>query len=452
MVYHPPFFAANLKKLFWLVACLVPIGAIAQGHFVFQANTEDSYAIVVQSAALNDVPLENGDEIGVFTPAGLCVGASVVAGASNILITAWQDDSISPATDGYRDGEAISYRVWDVSNQIEFAMNATYVLGNGTFGDGPYSQVILALQTNFAPRLSLAGKYTFDEDGIFQLDLNDFVIDENHADATLTWTVAGGQEIVSTLLPGNLARFTPAPDWFGAEDFTFIARDPLGASDTAQVTMEVLAVQDQPTAAQLLSPVGDAREDTLNVSLQWQAAADPDGDALSYLAVYGTLRTLTSQVDSGRTTDTAFTIPNDFIKPGKRYYWRVVAFDGFTPPVPSAIDSFSTIPRTGVTERADAPLQFDLSQNYPNPFSLTGSAHATIIRFSLPQPSFVSLDIHNALGQRIARLRQAQMPAGRHELAWNGVDDAGKKISSGVYWINFSAGTFQTLRKIVVMK
>jgi hypothetical protein len=444
--------AAYLKKLFCPVAWLIPMSGMAQGHFVFKANTEDNYAIVVQSAELNDAPLENGDEIGVFTPTGLCVGASVVGSTSNILITAWQDDSITPATDGYRDGEAINYRVWDVSNQIEFAMSATYVLGNGTFGDGPYSQVILALQTNFAPRLSLAGKYSFDEDGIFQLNLNDFVIDENHSDTALTWIVTGGPEIASTLLPGNLARFTPAPDWFGAEDFTFIARDPLGASDTARVTMEVLAVQDQPTAAQLLSPVGNARVDTLNVSLHWQAASDPDGDALSYLVIYGTLRTLTSQVDSGRTTSTAFTIPNDFIKPGRRYYWRVVTFDGFTPQVPSAIDSFSTIPRTGVTERTDVPLQFDLSQNYPNPFSLTGSAHATMIRFSLSEPSFVSLEIHNALGQRIARLRQAQMPAGRHELAWNGADDAGKKISSGVYWINFSAGTFQTWRKIVVMK
>ncbi|MGH7493189.1 MAG: Ig-like domain-containing protein [bacterium] len=447
------FFATHLHKLLCLLSCLIPLTSSAQSHFVFKANTEDSYAIVVQSAALNGVPLESGDEIGVFTPAGLCVGASVVRSTSNIPITAWQDDSITPGVeDGYDDGQAISFRVWDVSNQAEFVMNTSYILGNGTFGDGPYAQVILSLQVNFAPRLSLAGAYSFDEDTIFEMNLNDFVSDEDHADATLAWTITGGQNITSARLPGNLARFTPAPDWFGAEAFTFIARDPQGASDTAHVTMEVLAVQDRPAPARLLSPIGDARVDTLNVALHWQASVDPDGEALSYLVIYGTVRTLTAQVDSGRTSNTAFAIPDDFIKPGRRYYWQVITFDGFTAPVPSVIDSFSTIPSTDVAERNAGPLQFDLSQNYPNPFSLSGSVYATMIRFSLPQPAFVELDIHNALGQRIANLRRAQMRAGEHEVAWNGVDGMGRKISSGIYWINFSAGAFQTLRKLVVMK
>jgi hypothetical protein len=453
MKYRPSLFAADFGNLLGLWAWFIPLTSFAQGHFVFKANTEDSYAIVVQSAALNGVPLENGDEIGVFTPSGLCVGASVVRSTSNIPITAWQDDSITPGVeDGYDDGQAITFRVWDVSNQAEFVMNASYVLGNGTFGDGPYTQVTLSLQVNFAPRLSLAGAYGFDEDAMFEMNLNDFVIDEDHADATLAWTITGGQNITDALLAGNLVRFTPAPDWFGAETFTFIARDPLGASDTARVTMEVLAVQDRPSAARLLSPIGDARVDTLNVSLQWQASVDPDGEALSYLVLYGTVRTLAAQVDSGRTSNTAFTIPDNSIKPGRRYYWQVVASDGFTAAVPSAIDSFSTNPSTGVVEREAVPLQFDLSQNYPNPFSLSGSVNATMIRFSLPEPAFVALDIHNALGQRIMSLRRAQMPAGEHAVAWNGVDEAGKKISSGIYWINFSAGAFQALRRIVVMK
>ena len=451
MKYHPFFPAARFSRLLGFLAVLIPFAGHAQGHFVFKANTEDSYAIVVESAALNGIALENGDEIGVFTPAGLCVGASVVQSTSNILIAAWQDDSVTPVLDGYRDGEAITYRVWDVSNQTEFVMNTSYVRGSGEFGDGPYAQVALSLQVNFAPRLSLANRYSFDEDHSFTLNLNTHVNDENHADATLIWTLSGGQNITAMLLPGNFAQFTPAADWFGAETFTLIVRDPLGASDTALVTVEVLAVQDRPSAATLMSPIGDARVDTLNVALQWQAAVDPDGDALSYLVVYGTLRTLTAQVDSARTNNTSFVIPNDFIKPGRRYYWRVTASDGFTPAVASAIDSLITGPTSAVAENETLPLQFALSQNYPNPFSLQ-RANATTIHFSLPQPAYVALDIHNRLGQRIARVLQAQMAAGPHEVAWNGMDETGRRISSGIYWINLSAGALQARRKILVVK
>lgn len=549
MKLHPGSFAAILPKLFCLLAGLLPAAALAQGHFIFKANTEDYYVIVVQSAALNGMALAAGDEIGVFTPAGLCVGATVVQSASDTAVIAWQDDSITPAIDGYRDGEAISFRVWDVSNQAEFTMNANYTRGNGTFGDGPYAQVDLSLQVNFAPRTSFAEGYSFDEDGELLLNLNAHVFDENHAEATLAWTLTGGQNITGTVLPGNVARFTAAANWFGAEAFTFIVSDPLGARDTALVTIEVLAVndlpvlqlpasisifeddssrvlnlddyvsdventkaeiswqitasadvgaqyntaartvrllprrdffgatawqlraidaeggatagplninvtsvQDRPAAAVLISPVGDAVVDTLNVTLRWQAAFDPDGDALSYLVIYGTLRTLTSQVDSGRTTGTSFVIPNDFIKPGRRYYWRVVASDGFTASVPSAIDSFMTSPRTGIAENGEVPLQFELAQNHPNPFALGKNGGVTTIRFSLPRPAFVTLNIHNALGQKIASVQQAHMPAGKHALAWNGAAEDGQKISSGIYWVHFSAGEFHALRKMTVVK
>jgi hypothetical protein len=542
------FSATNFRKLLCFIAGLIPLTGLAQGHFIFKANTEDFYVVVVQSATLNDIPLEAGDEIGVFTPAGLCVGATVVQSARDTALTAWQDDSLTPAIDGYRDGEAISFRVWDVSNQTEFVMNASYVRGNGTFGDGPYAQALLSLQVNFAPRVSLAARYSFNEDEIFELPLNDFVVDENHAEAALTWVISGGQKLTGSLLPGNIARFTPAENWFGAEAFTFIVRDPLGASDTAAVTMEVLSVndlpalqlppavtigeddsshvlslddyvsdvesadaqiswqitatasvgaqynaatrtvrllpqrdffgatswqlwatdahggpasgtltinvtpvQDRPSVAQLISPLGDARVDTLNVTLKWQASLDPDGDALTYLVIYGTLRTLTSQVDSGRTTNTSFVIPNDFIKANRRYYWRVVTFDGYTSAVPSAIDSFTTAPRTGVAESQETPRQFELSQNYPNPFSL-GGAGATMFRFNLPEPAFVSFDIYDALGRKIAGVLHAALPAGKHEVAWHGREHSGKKISSGIYWVNFSAGKFQALRKILVVK
>jgi len=214
--------------------------------------------------------------------------------------------------------------------------------------------------------------------------------------------------------------------------------------------LEVLAVNDQPSAVQLLSPIGDAHVDTAHVVLQWQAATDVDGDALSYLVIYGTDRTLTAPADSGRTTATSFAIPDNRIKPRQHYFWRVLTSDGLSPAVASAIDSFLTLPPTSVAGALGGPQDFDLAQNYPNPFSL--QAGTTTIRFSLPQPAFVSLDIHNALGQKIASVVQSTLPAGQHQYAWQGVDDTGRRISSGIYWINLRAGEFQALRKMIVVK
>lgn len=531
---------------------LLPGLASAQTYFTFRAQTEDNYIIVVQSATINGLELQSGDEIGVFTPAGLCVGASVVQQSNDIPLIAWQDDSFTSERDGYLDGEAITFRVWDVSSQTELTMNASFTFGNGTFGFGPFAQATLSLVFNFPPQTRFATKYSFHEDTTFDLNLNELVYDDNDSAFTLTWTMAGGVNITGSILPGNivqLARFQPRADWFGTENFTFIVSDPGGAKDTAVVALEVLAVndlpvlqlpasvtiseddttrvlaldnyvsdvesanaqmtwqvtseanltgryhaatrtvrlvprkdyfgtatlrlgvtdpdggtasgeiavtitpvQDRPSAAVLLSPIGGVQVDTLNVTLLWRASSDPDNDPLTYTVIYGTDRKLLSQFDSSRTTNTSFRIPDNFLKLRRWYYWRVYTADGFTPRVASVIDSFRTQGATGVAARQEVPAAFALAQNYPNPFSVQKSGSGTQIRFSLPRASFVSLTIHNALGQKIASLIEANMPEGRHAVNWNGYDDATEPVMSGVYWLRLQAGEFSATRKIVVVR
>ncbi len=535
------------------VLLLLPNFAPAQTHFTYRDKTEDSYAIVVSRATINGADLQIGDEIGAFTPAGLCVGATVITQqATNVLLTAWQDDSFTPQKDGYLDGEAMTFRVWDVSSQTELAMNSSYVIGNGTYGFGPLAQVELSLTFNFPPQTRFAAKYSFEEDTTFDLNLNDLVYDENDSAFALSWTISPGVNITSSLLPGNivqLAHFEPRANWFGAENFQFIVSDPSGAKDTAVVALEVLSVndlpelqlpanitiaeddttrvlaldgyvsdienadaqitwlatpdanvavrytaatrtvrlvprhnyfgaanlqlratdqnggsaagqipitvtpvQDQPQAATLLSPIGGVEVDTLNVTLSWRASFDPDNDPLTYTVIYGTERSLLSQFDSSRTTNTSFQIPNNFLKLRRWYYWRVYTSDGFTPRVATPIDSFRTQGATGVVARQELPTAFALEQNYPNPFSLRGESDVTQIRFSLPQPAMVSLSIHNALGQKIVNLLAANVRAGVHVVYWNGYDAAAQPVMSGVYWLRLETEAFRATRKIVVVR
>ena len=127
-----------------LFVLLVPVVLFAQpSHFSFTSNTGESYSIVVSSVTLNGTALDNGDEIAVFTPAGLCVGASVWTGTTPLGIAAWKDDSMTPAVDGYVAGETMSFKIWDKSANQEYNASPTYTMGNGTFGDGFAAQLSL---------------------------------------------------------------------------------------------------------------------------------------------------------------------------------------------------------------------------------------------------------------------------------------------------------------------
>ena len=115
---------------------------LAQTHFTFRADTGNNATIGIPTTAnpnIGGVSLAIGDEIGVFTPAGLCVGA-VVWGGTNTALTVWEDDNQTPVIDGIRSGEPIGYRVWQKATDTEYThVSVTYSQGNGIYVvDGIY--------------------------------------------------------------------------------------------------------------------------------------------------------------------------------------------------------------------------------------------------------------------------------------------------------------------------
>ncbi len=116
-------------------------------HFLFTENTGDSYSLVVNAATLDATSLGAGDEVGVFTPAGLCVGASVWTGTTPLALIAWVDDSQTAEVDGYQLGEIMSFRLWQQSSNAELIAAPVYAQGNGTFGDGVFSSLSLSAET-----------------------------------------------------------------------------------------------------------------------------------------------------------------------------------------------------------------------------------------------------------------------------------------------------------------
>lgn len=93
------------------------------------------------------------------------------------------------------------------------------------------------------------------------------------------------------------------------------------------------------------------------------------------------------------------------------------------------------------------PTSFVLEQNYPNPFNPD-----TRIDFSLPGPSQVSLTVYNVLGRSVRRLVAGEMPAGNHSVTWNGTDDNGQSVASGVYLYRLEADSHVQTRKMLLLK
>ena len=88
-----------------------------------------------------------------------------------------------------------------------------------------------------------------------------------------------------------------------------------------------------------------------------------------------------------------------------------------------------------------------LEQNYPNPFN-----PETEIRFQLPEDVHVTLSIYNMLGQRVCTLIDKQMQTGYHNIKWNGRDDFGNTVASGLYLYMIQAGKFTDVKKMVLMR
>ena len=93
------------------------------------------------------------------------------------------------------------------------------------------------------------------------------------------------------------------------------------------------------------------------------------------------------------------------------------------------------------------PRSFLLEQNYPNPFN-----QDTHIGFTLKQRSELALQVLNAQGQILATLAQGTLPSGSYETAWDGRDDQGRAVASGLYLYRVIAGDRQATRKMMLVQ
>ncbi len=103
---------------------------------------------------------------------------------------------------------------------------------------------------------------------------------------------------------------------------------------------------------------------------------------------------------------------------------------------------------TAVTQEPTAvPHDFELHQNFPNPFN-----SGTVVSFSIPVRAQGSLAVYNLAGQRIRMLHKSILEAGSHTVRWDGRDDEGRPVASGVYLYRLRSDGHVATRKLLLLK
>jgi flagellar hook assembly protein FlgD len=90
---------------------------------------------------------------------------------------------------------------------------------------------------------------------------------------------------------------------------------------------------------------------------------------------------------------------------------------------------------------------FELNQNYPNPFN-----PSTEITFNIAKPGKYELSVYNVLGQKIKTLAAKKFESGQNSVIWNGLNEFGNQVSSGVYFYKLSGNEVELTKKMILIR
>jgi hypothetical protein len=103
---------------------------------------------------------------------------------------------------------------------------------------------------------------------------------------------------------------------------------------------------------------------------------------------------------------------------------------------------------TGIDEDQNAvPKSYSLKQNYPNPFN-----PETVIEYNLAASGHVTLTVFNVIGQKVADIVNGYESAGNKQAVWNGRDENGREVQSGIYFYRLTTDNFSMTRKMMLLK
>ena len=241
-----------------------------------------------------------------------------------------------------------------------------------------------------------------------------------------------------------LSGLTPGATYYWQVRSRF-ASSPSTISDYSSVQVFAVSAGASPVMSILGSPIDGVQVTTENPVLSWTNATESLASLTYDLEIADNPEMTAAQVMKN-VGQTNYRLNN---LPAGNYYWRVRSkttegdYSYYT-----GNGRFVVNGKVTNTEAENSlPTEFELSQNYPNPFNPT-----TNIKFSLPEASQVVLKIYDMLGREIKTLINENRKAGSFDITWNGTDNSGRLVSSGVYIYRIIAGKYIESRKMNLIK
>jgi len=167
--------------------------------------------------------------------------------------------------------------------------------------------------------------------------------------------------------------------------------------------------------------------------------AESESQEWIQIASYQTNSAMVGQGSSSERTEYSYI--DEAIEPGMVYEYRLadVSYQGAF--------EYHTMTVLATTSALELPSEYTLHQNYPNPFN-----PSTTISYSLPEQSNVKLTFFDIQGREIMTLQDASQIPGSYEVQWNGMDQQGNHVSTGVYFARLQAGAYSKTIKMLYLK
>ncbi len=305
------------------------------------------------------------------------------------------------------------------------------------------NQVLVSWAGSFNDRLGNAG---IDEYEVYRK------VEDNAAKAATLNSPPGSWELVGTTSASQTSNYhlTVATLFNKTLDSTPLSTFYVSAvgtdgtrwdSNPASGTSEDNLVPTAP--ANVIASEGSSEQGSF-AQLTWDESPDPD---INYYAIVrGTVSGFepsTAEV-IGKTAELQFDDEN--VNIGESLFYRIVAFD-----FSGNQGEFSDETTLMITDVAGSnsliPSEFALDQNFPNPFNPD-----TQISYDLPSSTDVFLKIYNIMGQEVRTIVDETQPAGQYTVLWDGKNNYGTRVSSGIYVYVIKAGDFVKSKRMTLLK
>jgi hypothetical protein len=193
-----------------------------------------------------------------------------------------------------------------------------------------------------------------------------------------------------------------------------------------------------PPAPVLISPANNSTWVALTPTLYWEAITG----VTNYKVQVSQNQNFTTLTDSAIVNNNQYQIPYGKLINNVKYYWRVNATNSYGTGPWSEVWNFTTRP-TGINNiSADIPKEFNLYNNYPNPFN-----PETIIEFDIPTSTIVTIIIYDALGREVKTLVNQVLSPGKYEINWNA-----SGYSSGIYFYRIITEKYSATKKMLLIR